>query len=145
MGDPIFPSGRRAMAGSLTGDVIRLRLPVRPEHLAVLRAVVGVVAGTMDFTYDVIMELRVAVSELFDRVGDRLGDSVGPDAPDLTVELVIGEGRLEILVVPPPGGGDLLDGESGEESRVLLESLMDKVDRVEGNAVRMVKYRRSLS
>ena len=54
------------MAKSWTNDVIQLRLPLKPEYLTLLRAAVGVIAGTISFNYDEIMQLRAAVSEVFD-------------------------------------------------------------------------------
>ena len=42
-------------------DTVHLRLPVKPEYLAVLRATTGVIAGNMDFNYDEVMQIRVAM------------------------------------------------------------------------------------
>ena len=40
----------------MTEDVIELRLPPRPEHIPVIRAVIGAVAGGMNFNYDEIVQ-----------------------------------------------------------------------------------------
>ena len=49
-----------------TQDVVELRLPLKSEYVNVIRATVGVIAGTLDFTYDEVMQFRVALSEIFE-------------------------------------------------------------------------------
>ncbi len=45
------------------GDTIKITVPAKPEHVAVLRAAVGVVASRLEFSLDDIDDLRILVDE----------------------------------------------------------------------------------
>jgi len=131
------------MAGSLTNDVTGLRLPLRPEYIPVLRATVGVLAGTLNFDYDEIMQLRVAVSEVFELAVKQFArQGLSSELGVLDVRFVNRPDGLEILLAAPTDYlGEPKTGE-GEESQALLESLMHEVEfGPEAGLVRMVKYR----
>ena len=131
------------MAKSWTNDVIQLRLPLKPEYLTLLRAAVGVIAGTISFNYDEIMQLRAAVSEVFDLgVKSVSGKEGNSEHDELSIRFLPQADGLEILVTYPAGARLGLHGQEHEDNRVLLESLMDKVEFGAGKAtVRMVKYK----
>ncbi len=108
-------------------DTIELRVPLKAEYVAVLRASVGVIAGGLSMTYDEVMQLRVALSEAFD-LAVRHDAHEAPAGGELTVRFVVRPGSLEMLVTGPHGYAAHLDREAGRESRALLESLVDEVD-----------------
>ena len=133
------------MAGDLTSDEVRLKLPLKPEYLPVLRATVGVIAGAMNFNYDQIVQLRVAVSEVFDlAISGLTGQMSIPDVTELDVSFSAGQGRLEIEMVPDTQGGRGINLPDHEESQALLDSLVDQAEPCLDNiGVRMIKYRTS--
>ena len=108
-----------------------------------LRATVGVIAGTMDFRYDDIIQLRVAMSEIFElatRHAEAQRRTSG--AEELVVRFKTQPDRLEIEITPPTELAGALTGQDHQENRALLESLMDRVElAVEERVVRMVKYK----
>ena len=133
------------MAEDSPSDTIEMKLPLRPEWLAVLRSAVGVIAGNLGFGYDEIVQLRVAVSELFElamKHSARLDR--GLVVAEMTIRFVTGLDRLEVLVTQPMGYMGKLRGDEDRESRALLESLMDTAEFDPKNAeVRMVKRKSS--
>ena len=137
------------MAGDLINDQVRLKLPLKPEYLPVLRATVGVIAGAMNFNYDEIVQLRVAVSEVFDLAILQLTGQQQPDVPDvreLDVSFLAGDGRLEIEIAPATQGEHGIDISDYEESQALLDSLLDRTEPCLGNTgVRLIKYRAAQS
>ena len=126
-------------------DLIQLRLPAKPKYLPVLRAAIGVIAGTMEFTYDEIVNLRVAMLEAFDLAAKDLNSQgqVGR-LKDLKVDILIEPERLEIQfpIAPSRAGGPPTEEE--KESQALLSSLMDELEfevvAGSGPVMRMVKY-----
>ena len=133
------------MAEDSPSDTIEMKLPLRPEWLAVLRSAAGVIAGNLGFGYDEIVQLRVAVSELFElamKHTARLDRGLG--VSEMTICFVTGLDRLEVLVTQPRGYMGTLRGDEDRESRALLESLMDTAEFDAKNAeVRMVKRKSS--
>ena len=124
-----------------TQDVIELRLPLKLEYLNVIRATVGVIAGTLDFTYDEVMQFRVALSEIFE-LATHLAEHESPDDP----------GDISFRFEPQPEGRGVRVGaavtvvrdlvaEEQDEGRALLDSLMDSVEFDTDGTVHMVKYR----
>ena len=130
----------------MTGDIIELRLPLKPEYLSVLRATTGVIAGTLSFNYDEMMQLRVAVSEVFD-LGIKHATPAGqaPEVKELAVRFAVEPGKIEILIAGPIDYTRHLDSEEDKESHALLKSLMDEVgfgaEAAGGTALHMVKYK----
>ena len=65
-----------------------------------------------------------------------------PGAGEAVVSFVVQPDRLEILITLPVDRGEESVGWKDEESRALLNRLMDEVETVSGKmAIRMVKYR----
>ena len=126
----------------MASDSVELRLPLKPQYLLVLRATVGVVAGTVSFAYDEIMELRAAATEIFDAAVNHPTPERGNE---LTVQLAVDPDKIGITMIGPENFTDALHGQQGEESRAVLRSLMDEVEfGVDGpgkTGVRMLKYR----
>ena len=127
----------------MTSDTIELRLPLKSEYLPVLRAVIGVVAGTASFKYDDIIQLRVAASEAFDIATRHAAQKEGPsEVTELTVRFAVTLDKIEILIIGPKDYGSHLDREHGEESRELLKSLVDEVEfATDRGSLRIVKYK----
>ncbi len=124
-----------------TRDIIELRLPLKLEYLSVIRATVGVIAGTLDFTYDEVMQFRVALSEIFE-LATHLAEDEGADGP----------GDISFRFEPQPDGLGVRVGasvnvvrdlvaEDQDEGRALLDSRMDSVEFDTDGTVHMVKYR----
>ena len=130
------------MAGDLTSDEVRVRLPLKPEYLPVLRATVGVIAGAMNFNYDEIVQLRVAVSEVFELAMSQLtGQKSIPDVKELDVSFLAGLERLEIEMAPSTQVEHGIDITGQEESRALLDSLLDRAEPCQDNTgLRLIKY-----
>ena len=131
------------MGESQTIDAVHLRLPIKPEYLSVLRSTVGVIAGNLDFRYDEVIQLRVAVSEIFDlAIEHRKRQPYAQAFNELTIEFAPQVDGLRIVITHPQqiAGGLLAQG--GDETRALLDSLMDKVEvSEETSAVCMVKLK----
>ena len=121
---------------SLPPDVVELRLPTRPEYVAVLRATAGIIAGEMSFSYDEVLNLRVAVTCV--APGE---EAIGK----LTVRFTIGARSLEVLIPAPRAYSYDLHGEGEMERRGLLSTLVDKLELGSGEAgepmVRMLKHK----
>ena len=129
----------------MSEDVIELRLPSKPDYLPVLRATVGVIAGSISFTYDEIVQLRIAVSEAFDLAIKCIARGGGASTPnDLAVRFLVRPRRLEVLI--PVSGQHLgaLDTQEDLESKALLRSLADELEFGGGDSdrplVRLVKH-----
>ena len=136
-------TGDNTTRGDVTDDTIELRVPLKADYLAVLRASVGVIAGGLSMTFDEVMQLRVAPSEAFE-LAMRRHTNEAPAGDELTVQFVVRSGSLEMVVSGPDGYAAHLDREEGRESRALLESLVDEVDSSGeedgGRVLRLVKH-----
>ena len=126
-------------------DSIRSRLPLKSEYLPVLRMASGVIAGVMSFRYDEIVQLRVAVSEAFSIAVKNTSGEMGSEQTDeVEFRFTVSPESLEVQVLSQANILVDLDSEDAEESRALLESLMDEVELGgEQYLVRMVKLLRS--
>ena len=131
----------RFMTPDPTQDIIELRLPLKLEYLNVIRATVGVIAGTLDFTYDEVMQFRVALSEIFE-LATHLAEHEDAEGP----------GDISFRFEPQPDGLGVRVGaavnvvrdlvaEHQDEGRALLDSLMDSVEFDTDGTVHMMKYR----
>ena len=129
------------MTSDPSGDVIELRLPLRLEYLGVVRGLAGVIAGTLDFNYDEVMHLRVALSEVFEMATHVEEHETGANPRDIVISFEPRTDGLEVRVAAPMGLARDIVGEQGDESRALLDSLMDSVEYDTDGAVRMVKHR----
>ena len=125
---------------------VELRIPTKAEYLPVLRAVVGVIAGTASFNYDDILQLRVAVSEAFDLAVKHLGEGEqASEVSALTTRFVVEPNQIEISITEPRAPSTRGENTGDVESLALLDSLVDKVvlgEEPDGRRViRMVKRR----
>ena len=120
---------------------MELRLRLRLEYLGVVRGLVGVIAGTLDFNYDEVMHLRVALSEVFEMATHIEEHEAEATPRDVVISFQPRTDGLEVRVAAPVGLVRDIVGERGDESRALLDSLMDSVEYDTDGAVRMVKHR----
>ncbi len=139
---------RKLIGGSWPNDTIELRLPLKPEHLPILRVTTGVVAGVVSFNYDEIMQLRVAVSEVFDLAIKQVTPGSGlSEVNELNVRFSAQPDKIEIVITCPKDYTSYLNTGEGRESLALLRSLTDELEfgaEVAGKAVIcMVKYKSS--
>ncbi len=139
-------SSTESTGESLTGETVELKLPPRARHLPVLRATLGVVAGSMSFDYDEIMQLRVAVSEAFELAIEHLQGQHEPrENTSLAVTFVAHPDWLEITVMDPGVPSGAVESAKEMESRVVLESLLDSVEfgvlAAGSRVTRMVKHK----
>ena len=141
-----------------TGCHVELRLPNRPEFVAVARLAVSAVATRMDFDIEAIEDLKVAVGEALNNAIEHGCPSEG-DEKMVTLRCELGAETLTIIVCDCGDGfdpatatrqhphGELLLAERGL-GMLLIEALMDEVDFSStpgsGTQVRMVKHRRTL-
>jgi len=132
----------------VTDNTVELRLPLQDRYLPVLRATAGVVGGVMSFNYDEIMYLRVAIQEAFS-VAMRWVQPAERESGlhGLTVRFLIKPGEMEVVMLGPRCSSDRASTKEDEESRAVMESLMDEVESgedAEGWLVtRMVKRRQA--
>lgn len=142
------------MAAS-TGCHVELRLPNRPEFVAVARLAVSAVASRMQFTIDDIEDIKVAVAEACtNAIEHGCPAAVSPEMITLRCDLC--EGELVITVHDTGNGfdpataprqrhanGNMMTLTERGLGMLLIESLMDDVDFSstpgDGTQVRMVK------
>jgi serine/threonine-protein kinase RsbW len=105
-------------SSSLEGDRIEVRLPARPEYVAVVRLMAGGIAGRVGLSVDDAEDLKLAV-------GEACNISVQAGAQQLTVSFEVGARRLGVRVVHD-GKVRAADPE-GELGLVLMQCLMDQV------------------
>ena len=135
--------------GQSTDDTLVLRLPAKSDYLPVLRATLGVIAGSMSFNYDEVLQLRVAASEAYSLAIRHFGRERGlQGSRAIAVSFVIETDRLLVLVSDPYAGHTPADQEAEMESRAVLESLVDSVEfgvEAEGERVTRLVKRKSAS
>lgn len=135
-----------------TGCHVELRLPNRPEFVAVARLAVSAVACRMQFSIDDIEDIKVAVAEACtNAIEHGCPASIAPEMITLRCDL---EDHALVITVDDPGNG--FDPATATRQRhgtmtlterglgmLLIESLMDEVDFSstpgDGTQVRMVK------
>jgi serine/threonine-protein kinase RsbW len=137
---------------------VELRLPNRPEFVAVARLAVSAVATRMDFDIEAIDDLKIAVGEALNNAIEHGCPSIGGDEM-VTLRCELEEDTLVIIVSDCGDGFDPAtamrqhpDGMMTLSERglgmLLMESLMDEVDFSsspgDGTQVRMLKRRRAV-
>ena len=107
-------------------DLLELRLPPNSLYQSVVRAVTTVLAGEMSFTYDDVIQLRVAAAEVFDLAVL----AAGPQAPEqVVVQFQTYPDHIEIAAsCDHQSLTDYVSSPGGQESVVLLQSLMDQAE-----------------
>jgi len=129
------------------GSRILLKVPCQAEYYRVCRLLVSGLAQRLGLPWDTIEDLKLAVSEACGLVAQE--GTIGPECI-VTVQLLVGEETLDILVDGPPGGGvetrvesDADELESTGMGLFFIQSLMDSVDYSVGRnqcaQIRMVK------
>lgn len=118
----------------MSGDVIRLEVPARPEYILAVRLVVSAVAERGGFSIEDIEDLKVASAEACILLMD--------SAPEtLDIRITVGEGlSLEIKALGQRGAAAEPSSEEGL-SQYLLEALVDNCEiRQEGGVVKSVRF-----
>ena len=139
-------SASSELAGGNLVDVIEIRVPPKLEHQQVARSAIGVIAGGISFNYDEIIQLRVAMSEAYEIMLRRVQQADSGSAPsEVTILFNIDTDSIEVLIPPWPLIAGYAATEEDEESKALLESLMDEIHLngdIEGEpVVRMLKHK----
>ena len=117
-------------------DTITIRIPASTAHIGLIRATASGLAARLDFTYDRITDLHIALDELCSRI---LATSEPPPSRlEVAFELA-GDG----LRVTAKGDSPLKDGAAflNPWSKMILESVTDGIDVVEGVAAARVVFR----
>jgi len=140
-----------------TGCQVELRLPNRPEFVAVARLAVSAVACRMNFDIEAIEDIKVAVGEACNNAIEH-GCPASSGSEMIILRCDLEEGALAITV---RDSGDGFDPATATRQRpsgtvtlserglgmLLIESLMDEVDFSsspgDGTQVRMVKRLRT--
>ena len=106
-------------------DAIKLTIPYTKPYSGVARLVVGGLAARLDLSYEYLEDIQLALDSL-------LGNAAYAAGREVTVELVVGDGAMELHVGPLDGARVRpdLEREVGEEEGVGLGRLLGTV--VEG-------------
>jgi serine/threonine-protein kinase RsbW len=112
----------------VSGDVIKLEFPARPEYILAVRLVVSAIAERGGFGIEDIEDLKVASAEACILLMD-----ASPETLD--IRITVGEGiSLELTAVGQRSGAATAASEEGL-SQYLLEALVDSCDIKEENGV----------
>ena len=140
-----------------SGCHVELRLPNRPEFVAVARLMVSAVACRLSYDIDAIEDIKVAVGEACTNAIEH-GCPLGAETHMITVRCDITDSGLEITVQDPGSGFDPATASRQHRQgtavlterglgMLLIESLMDDVAYRsipgEGTQVRMLKRLRA--
>ncbi len=110
----------------MSGDVIKLEFPARPEYILAVRLVVSAVAERGGFGIEDIEDLKVASAEACILLLDSSPDT-------LSISIVVKDGvSLEFTAQGQKGPGP--DPQEGL-SQYLLEALVDNCEIIEDNSV----------
>jgi anti-sigma regulatory factor (Ser/Thr protein kinase) len=112
-------------------DVIALTVPSDPRYGVVARVVVGGLAARLDLSYEALDDLQLAVESVL--AAERL-----PAADELTIEVAVDAGRLELAVGPvPPDAAERELATSADAERgaiglaTILRAVVDGVEVVD--------------
>src|SRR3954449_13069923 len=75
---------------------IRLSLPARPDHVAVVRHLVGALAESLRLPGPLVEDIRLAITEAYTNVVRHAYDE--GEAGPVEIEIETGSGRLNIAV-----------------------------------------------
>ncbi|MBA2537424.1 MAG: hypothetical protein H0V20_08350 [Actinobacteria bacterium] len=103
-------------------DAIKLTIPHQKSYYGVVRLVVGGLAARLDLSYESLEDLQLALESL-------LGNEAYASGDDVTVELSLGPGSIQMLVGPLDGARlrpDLAAAD-GDEEGVSLGRLLATV------------------
>ncbi|WP_110112027.1 anti-sigma B factor RsbW [Bacillus sp. CGMCC 1.16541] len=137
-------------------DFVEMKIPAKPDYVAIVRLTLSGVANRMGFSYDEIEDIKIAISEACTNAVQHAYTSEAKG--EVTVGFGLFDDRLEIMVVDKGESFDLeaLKKEIGpyESSKeveflpegglglYLISTLMDDVKMVnsQGVTVMMTKY-----
>lgn len=118
---------------------IRLTIPDDPRYHGVARLVVGGLAARLELSYEHLEDLQLALASVLENDGYTVG-------PEVNVELVLGEGSLDLRIGPLNGDALRADLERESETEIglgrLLRTVVEKVEveeRADGQWVRLEK------
>jgi anti-sigma regulatory factor (Ser/Thr protein kinase) len=114
-------------------DEITLTIPRDPEFHRVAHLVLGGLAVRLDLTIENLEDLEIALDAILDRTD--------PDAGEITIRMLLGDGRLEAVIGPLTRR--LMDEIEREPDNALglrrvLESTVEEI-HVDGDHVRLTK------
>lgn len=124
-------------------DAIKLTIPHQKSYHGVVRLVVGGLAARLDLSYESLEDLQLALESL-------LGNEAYASGDDVTIELALTPGSIQMLVGPLDGARlrPDLDATTGDGEGVSLGRLLATVvgdvsleDRDGGKWVRLEKRR----
>jgi anti-sigma regulatory factor (Ser/Thr protein kinase) len=118
----------------VSGDVIKLEFPARPEYILAVRLVVSAIAERGGFAIEDIEDLKVASAEACILLMD-----ASPETLD--IRITVGDGlSLELMALGQSGTAGASASEEGL-SQYLLEALVDSCEiREEGGVVKLVRF-----
>lgn len=104
-------------------EAVRLTIPRSRSYYAVARLVIGGLATRLDLSFEYLDDLQIALESVV------ANDAYG-SGPDVTIELVVDDDRVELLVGPLDGDrvSAELEGEpSGRGEKLGLKRLLGTV------------------
>ena len=131
------------------GDAVELRLPSKPEYVAIARALVTDIARRLALSSSAVEDVQVAASEACTNVVRHAYSDPDRTSADMVVRCISSHGRL-VIEVADSGCGFTVplafardDDRDGGLGLVLIQNLMDQVSLDsapdQGTIVRMVK------
>jgi anti-sigma regulatory factor (Ser/Thr protein kinase) len=112
----------RALLRDAMTDAIKLTVPHQKSYYGVVRLVVGGLAARLDLTYEYLEDLQIALESLLANQAYVAGDEV-------TIELAVSPGSVQLLVGPLDGGRLRPDlaADSDSDAGVTLGRLLSTV------------------
>ncbi|MDQ0247793.1 serine/threonine-protein kinase RsbW [Bacillus fengqiuensis] len=136
-------------------DFVEMKIPAKPEYVAIVRLTLSGVANRMGFPYDDIEDMKIAISEA---CTNAVQHAYKEEAGEVTVGFGLFDDRLEIMVAdqgvsfnfehlkqnigPYEPSQDIELLPEGGLGLYLINTLMDevKMTRSAGSTVLMTKY-----
>ncbi|KOO40357.1 anti-sigma B factor RsbW [Priestia koreensis] len=78
-------------------DFVEMKIPAKPDYVAIVRLTLSGVANRMDFSYDEIEDMKIAISEACTNAVQHAYKNA--ESGDIRVGFGLFEDRLEIMVV----------------------------------------------
>ena len=101
---------------------VELRTPLSRDYRAVVRLIVGGIAGTLDFAFDEVDDLQLAIERLLVEAGQKGSVAISFELGPRSVRTRVGPLRertiADALQGPPPAPGEL-------NLRRVLEAVVD--------------------
>lgn len=123
---------------------IKLTIPDDPRYHGVARLVVGGLAARLELSYEHLEDLQLALASVLENDGYTVG-------PEVSVELVVDEGALDLRIGPLNGDALRADLERESETEIALGRLLRTVvetveleERPDGQWLRLEKRLKSV-